>query len=87
MQTLNIQALARRGAEERYRELQAELAILVSDFPHLRRVSSAHHRAASADGASTLTLVRRRPKWSAEARKAVSRRMKKYWAARRKAKK
>jgi len=86
----NILELARRGAEQRYVELKAEIAALVRDFPHLggrggRRSSTA---AATEEGGASRAgrRRRRRRKMSAAARKAVSERMKKYWASRRSAK-
>jgi hypothetical protein len=89
METPNIQTLARIGAEQRYRELQAEIATLLSAFPDLDR-ASAHANVSQASapaGRPSGAIRRRRPKWSAQARKAVSLRMTKYWAARRREKK
>jgi hypothetical protein len=74
-----ILELARTGAEHRYAELKAEIAALVRQFPHLRSP-----RAMSATGSGTAGSGRpRRRRMSAAARKAVSERMKRYWAARR----
>lgn len=81
----NILELARRGAEQRYAELKAEIAALTRDFPHLS--GRARGARAAADGEAVTARRRgRRRKMSAAARKAVSDRMKKYWAARRSAK-
>jgi hypothetical protein len=79
-----ILELARKGAEVRYQELKAETAALVKDFPHLaERAGAALGRAVG----RTEATVRRGRTMSAAARKAVSERMTKYWAARRRAKK
>jgi len=86
----DILTWARRGAEARWNELQAEVASLLKTFPDLASVSTAARRtvARSARGiAGRLEPRRTRPKMSAAQRKAVSARMKKYWAARRRAKK
>jgi hypothetical protein len=84
----DIMALARLGAEHRLRELESEIDSLHKSFPHLRGASGRRGRPAAAaptDGALA-PKRRRRSKMSAAARKAVSARMKKYWAARRAAK-
>ena len=80
--SFHILELAKRGAEHRYRELKAELAALVKMFPHL---GSAVSPAMPARTNEVRTPVRRR-RMSPAARKAVSQRMKRYWAKRRKAK-
>ena len=83
-----ILELARKGAEYRYRELKAEVAALVRDFPHLaERAGTALGRATGRAEATVKRTVRRGRGMSAAARKAVSERMKAYWAARRAAKK
>jgi hypothetical protein len=82
----NILEFARRGAEHRYRELNAEIASLVKHFPHLRSRSGGPRSAPVETVKRAKRRRRRRRKMSAAARKAVSARMKKYWAARRKAK-
>jgi hypothetical protein len=87
----HILEMARKGAEHRYEELQAEIAALVKDFPHVARragtqISKAVSRGHAALEAEAPKIRRRARKMSAAARKAVSARMKKYWAARRKAK-
>jgi hypothetical protein len=91
----NILALARRGAEARYEELKAELDSLARQFPNLRSgardVMNRSRRAIQAVArelaTETPTRTRNRKPMSAAAKKAVSLRMKKYWAARRKEKK
>ena len=78
-----LQRLARLGAKSRLDELQREEAAIRRAFPDLfsgRRRQATGARAAGRGR-------RRRSNMSATARKAVSERMKKYWAARRKEKK
>ena len=84
--------MARKGAEHRYEELQAEIAALVRHFPHVARkagkqISETVSQGAAAVETEAPKVRRRAKKMSAEARQAVSERMKKYWAKRRKAKK
>jgi hypothetical protein len=82
----HILDLAKRGAEHRYQELKAELESLVRLFPHLR----GHPGSRLSTRIETVERAirrRRRHKMSEAARKAISERMKKFWAARRKAKK
>jgi hypothetical protein len=71
---------ARRGARARVEELTQELAAIYRAFPELRRGG------ASAAAPARAGAVRRRKPMSAAQRREVSRRMKKYWADRRKAK-
>jgi hypothetical protein len=81
----SILELARRGALARYDELQAEMTSLVRQFPGL--VAGAVERTRRAANAAARELSappRKRSKMSAAQKKAVSARMKKYWAARRK---
>jgi hypothetical protein len=93
--TSHILDLARKGAEHRYQELKTEIATLVTNFPHLAattrrevsKVSQAVAESARVVTAEVKQVRRREVKWSASARKAVSARMKAYWAARRKEKK
>jgi hypothetical protein len=74
-----LRRLARMGAAARLAELERERAALLRDFPGLRTTSGT--AAVQRDGRS-----RKRRVMSAANRRAVSIRMKKYWAARRKAK-
>jgi hypothetical protein len=100
---------ARRGAEARWQQLQAEMASLLDTFPHLggaargrggRRANSATSALGGAtatpegrarggrsvaQGAGGDAATRKRSKMTAAQKKAVSLRMKKYWADRRKA--
>jgi hypothetical protein len=73
-----LQRLARLGARARLEELQREETAIRQAFPDLFRGRGG--RPAAARGR------RRRTNMSAAARKAVSVRMKKYWADRRKEK-
>ena len=77
-----LQRLARLGAKSRLDELRREEAAIRRAFPDLfgGRGRTAGARGGRAGGR------RRRSGMSAAARKAVSARMKKYWAARRKQK-
>lgn len=75
-----IRELARAGAEVMLKELRAEIIAIERTFPELalpqrrRAVRKAVNQAAN-----------RTRRMSAAARKAVSERMKRYWAERRKA--
>ena len=77
----SILELAKKGASHRYEELKAELAALIKAFPHLE-FGSAISPAAPKEEFDRLR--KRRKPMSAAAKKAVSARMKKYWAARKK---
>ena len=77
MAIFDLREYARRGAEARVRELTLELAAIYRAFPDLRRLSPA-------GGAAPAGKVRRRRSMSAAQKREVSRRMKKYWANRRK---
>jgi hypothetical protein len=84
----HILEMSRKGAEHRYEELKTEIAKLLKSFPHLagHRRGSAGIADAAKGVLATVTGGRKRSKMSAAARKAVSARMKKYWAAKRAAK-
>lgn len=81
LNTEELRRLARLGAIARLEQLKQEEAAIRAEFPELfgrgRRVAVA---AAKSGG------PRRRRKMSAAGRKAVSERMRKYWAERRKSK-
>ena len=86
--------MARKGAQHRLDELKAEIASLIKAFPHLaacqgRRLARGSARLANAAKETLKTAAgrKKRSRMSAAARKAVSARMKKYWAAKRAAKK
>ena len=82
MATLDLKALARRGAEARLAELLGELGQIYAAFPGLRRSggTGSHTEAPEA------RPRRGRKALSAAQRKAISERMRKYWAERRKGK-
>jgi hypothetical protein len=80
--------LAKRGAEIQLRDLMHEIEMLVELFPHLRDSFDKDELPLNfimAKGAG-VSATRRKPMSSA-AKQAVSKRMKKYWAAKRKAEK
>jgi hypothetical protein len=87
-----LRRLARLGAIRRLEELRREEASIRAAFPDLgsssttgRRGRGRPPRAAQGDGAAQgRTRKRRGRKMSAAERKAVSERMRKYWAERRK---
>jgi hypothetical protein len=103
----NILEWARRGAEARWEQLQAEMASLIATFPHLtgtgktgtgaRRqnvalresgdevVARGRRGRKAAEAQAAPAAQRRRSKMTPAQKKAVSLRMKKYWADRRKA--
>ena len=81
-----LQRLARLGAKARLEELRQEESAIRGAFPDL--FGRRGRKASSNDmGAPATPRKRRKSNMSAAARKAVSERMKKYWAARRKEKK
>jgi hypothetical protein len=89
-----LRQLARLGAQRRLEELRQEEAAIRAAFPDLDRPRSGRGLArrrrgakpAGAIGAAQPAATRRRRTMNAAQRRAVSERMKKYWAARRKAK-
>jgi len=91
----HILDLAKRGAEARLQDLIHEAKMLMELFPHLRDSFDKDELPISfivAKGSGRLTRKpaqgrKRRRGMSAASRRAVSQRMKKYWAARRKAEK
>ena len=83
MPTFDLKAYARRGAEARVAELTAELNDIYKAFPDLKRGATRSVEATTGAGARR----RRRKPMSAAQKAAVSKRMKAYWAARRKGKK
>ena len=71
-----------RGAEQRLQEIASEAAAIYQAFPELR--DRAKRRVATAMVVTAARARRRgRANMSAAQRKAVSERMRKYWAARR----
>ena len=81
MPELDIQDLARRGAIARLAELQGEQEAIFKAFPELKRSVKAGY----ADDGVTMSASRKRRRrgMSTAQRKAVSVRMKAYWAKRR----
>ena len=82
-----LRRLARLGAVARLEQIRAEEAAIRGEFPELfgrgrREPGASTPVKAGAGGGSR----RRRRKMSPQARKAVSERMRKYWAERRKGK-
>jgi len=75
-----LHELARHGAAARIAELRAEIAAITNAFSEVGGRSGARRKPRRAAG------TRKRRRMSAAARKAVSQRMTKYWAARRKQK-
>ena len=88
-----LHRLARLGAQARLDQIESERVAILDTFPDLRlrpartakRTATRRRRAAKAE-ATAKTAPARRRKMSAAERKAVSERMRKYWADRRKAK-
>lgn len=79
-----IQQLARAGAVARLNELKSEVAEIERAFPDLaERLQPGRPRATEA---SPVAKKGTRKPMTAAQKKAVGERMKKYWAARRKAK-
>ena len=84
MAKFDVNKYALLGAEARAAELNTELAAIYRAFPGLRRGRPAATAAASGDAGGTVARRHRKPMTAAQ-KKAVSIRMKKYWASRRKA--
>jgi hypothetical protein len=76
-----LQRLAQLGARARLEELRREMDAIRRAFPDL-----VGRRSGGARSARPTRRRRKRAAMSAAGRRAVSARMKKYWAARRKAK-
>ena len=90
MAKFDINSYARRGAQIRISELTDELESIYTAFPDLRagrRGGRRPQNAVGTTGTGGATAGRRRRRgMSAAQRKAVSARMKRYWADRRKGK-
>jgi hypothetical protein len=76
-----IKELARKGAEAALKELRADIIAIERTFPELALTKRRHALRRSVKEATTTTR-----RLSTAARKAVSQRMKTYWAERRRAK-
>jgi hypothetical protein len=84
---IDMKGFARAGAQVRLAELMAEIKVIHRAFPGLDGGKPGGRRSnitTDGDGPKDAP-VRRRRRMSAAERKAVGERMKKYWAARRKA--
>jgi hypothetical protein len=79
-----LKRLALIGAEGRIESLRAEIAAIVALFPELK--NAAGGAAGRGGRAAKAATSKRNWNMSSAQRKAVSARMKKYWAARRKEK-
>jgi hypothetical protein len=79
----DLRRLARLGALSRLAELRKEEAAIRAAFPDLFRGGGRGKAAGTA--AQPARRARKRRKMSSAEKKAVSERMKKYWAERRKA--
>ena len=85
MARFDLKEYAKRGAEARVAELNAELAGIYQAFPDMRRRRAAANRSTTGSQMPSSPPARRRSNMSPAQRRAVSARMKKYWAERRKA--
>jgi hypothetical protein len=86
--TVQIQELARIGSAARLKELAGEMEAIRRAFPDTQKTGKTPLLRGKAPkaGGRVPKKARKRSGWSAAARKAVGVRMKKYWAAKRKAK-
>ena len=75
-----LRELARAGAEQAVKQLRAEIVAIERTFPELALSTQRRALRRTIDQAT-----RKTSRMSAAARKAVSDRMKRYWAERRKA--
>jgi hypothetical protein len=86
-----ILEMARKGADHRHRELEAEIASLVKHFPHLGKSREGRgpegRRAAAAAEVSFPRAPRKRRRLSAAARKKISDAQKARWAKQKEKKK
>ena len=82
----DLQRFARLGAEARLQELKEEAVLIRQAFPELS-MPGTRPASRKTNGEPAVPMApRRRGGMSAAARREVSERMKRYWAARRKAK-
>ena len=79
MAKFDLKAYARQGAAARVAELNTELAAIFRVFPELRSGM------AKGSAAGAVARKRKRRGMTAAQKAEVSKRMKKYWAARKKA--
>ena len=90
MAKIDLRDLAMRGAAARVAELRDELTGLYQAFPALRKGNlddpfTRRTRSSKSDGAAPAVKRRKRKGMTAAQKAEVSKRMKKYWASRRKA--
>ena len=78
-----VRQWAVKGAEQRLLEIAAEASAIYQTFPELRERGGNQAGKRGVDVASAPASGRGRANMSAAQRKAVSERMRKYWAARR----
>ncbi len=78
----DLRAWARIGAQQRLQQLEQERQSILRTFPELRRGAAAASPAAA--GAPGRRRRRRRGPMSAAQKRALSQRMKKIWAERKK---
>lgn len=83
---LELKRLALIGAQGRIESLRAEIAAIVELFPELRGAAAGAGGRGGRAAKKAAGAGRRNWNMSSAQRKAVSARMKKYWAARRKEK-
>lgn len=81
-----LRRLARLGAMARLEQIRAEEAAIRAEFPELFGRGAPREQSGREGVPSAKGRRRRRPAMSAAGRKAVSERMRKYWAEQRKAK-
>jgi hypothetical protein len=81
-----LRRLARLGAMARLEQLREEEAAIRAEFPDLFGRGRKKADGVAASSGEAAGARRRRASMSASARKAVSERMRKYWAERRKTK-
>jgi hypothetical protein len=94
MATSDLRSWALKGAEQRLVEIQEETQVIFRTFPELRQRADwfrlpkvSRGVGEGAEAPVKATPRRRRRKMSLASRRAVSARMKKYWAERRKSNK
>jgi hypothetical protein len=80
LNTQKLREYARAGAEAALNQLRAEIIAIERTFPELALTKPRRALRQSVQRATKRTAA-----WSASARKEVSKRMKRYWAERRKA--
>ena len=83
LESAQVRQWAVKGAEQRLLEIAAEAAAIYQTFPELRERGGNQAGKRGAETAAAPAGGRGRANMSAAQRKAVSERMRKYWAARR----